>query len=58
MDEMPEARYPMLLTSAPAGARLLVGEAPQCRDLGTPCNRNLFIDRPGWADEFLSHLSS
>jgi endonuclease G len=58
MDEMPQARYPMLLTwhqQEPVSLWEKHRNTPISAHQG---NRNAFIDRPDWAEEVVSQLSS
>jgi endonuclease G len=57
MDEMPPARYPMLLTWHRQDPVSLWEKHRNAAISARQGNRNPFIDRPGWADEFLSQLS-
>jgi len=57
IDEMPEARFPMLLTwhqQEPVSLWEMHRNAAISERQG---NRNPFIDRPGWAEEVLAQLS-
>jgi endonuclease G len=58
MEEMPEARYPMLLTWHEQEPVSLWEKHRNAAISARQGNRNPFIDRPGWVDEFLSHFSS
>ncbi len=57
MDEMPPARYPMLLTWHQQEPVSLWEKHRNAEIYARQGNRNPFIDRPGWADEFLTRLS-
>ena len=58
MDEMPETRYPMLLTWHEQEPVSLWEKHRNAAISARQGNRNPFIDRPGWADDFLSQLTS
>ena len=55
---MPEARYPMLLTWHQQEPVSLWEKHRNAAISERQGNRNPFIDRPGWADDFLSQLTS
>ena len=56
MDEMPEARYPMLLTWHQQEPVSLWEKHRNAAISARQGNRNPFVDRPGWADELLAQL--
>ena len=58
MDEMPETRYPMLLTWHQQEPVSLWEKHRNAAISARQGNRNPFIDRPGWAVDFLSQLTS
>jgi endonuclease I len=58
MDEMPEARFPMLLTWHQQEPASLWEEHRNAAISERQGNRNPFIDRPGWAEEVLAQLSA
>jgi endonuclease I len=58
MDEMPQARYPMLLTWHQQEPVSLWEKHRNTAISAHQGNRNAFIDRPDWAEEVASQLSS
>ena len=56
MDEMPRTTYPMLLTWHQQEPVSLWEKHRNAVISARQGNRNPFVDRPGWADEFLAQL--
>jgi endonuclease I len=56
MDEMPRTTYPMLLTWHQQEPVSLWEKHRNAAISARQGNRNPFVDRPGWADEFLAQL--